>query len=102
MRLIDSDELTTNVLTEDMMSDIWNDDVEACEAFLTLIKDAPTIDAVEVLRCKDCKYRLHLDATEHYPETYICRIDNISGTRKAYRDEWFCADGERRTDENDN
>ena len=91
MRLIDATALINRITKKHGLTEIILD-----------VDESPTIDAVEVIRCKDCKYRLHLGPTEHYPETYICRIDNISGTRKAYRDDWFCADGERRTDENDN
>ena len=40
------------------------------------ISDAPTIDAVEVVRCKDCR------------RWCICR----------HGDDWFCADGERRSE----
>jgi hypothetical protein len=90
MRLIDADALINSIVKKYGRNEIILD-----------IDSAPTIDAEPVVRCKDCKYRLHLGPTEHYPETYVCRIDNVSGTRKAYRDEWFCADGERRTDEDD-
>lgn len=106
MRLIDADALIHALETQDYsgspesLKDWTPQDMTKAE--IADINNAPTIDAVEVIRCEDCKHRLHLGPTEHYPETYVCRIDNVSGTRKAYRDEWFCADGERRTDENDN
>ena len=49
-----------------------------CEA----IENAPTVDAVEVVRCKDCK---------HYKTiTCSCGCNVVS-------DNWYCADGERRT-----
>lgn len=48
-----------------------------------LIYDAPTIDAVTVVRCKDCKRRKN------------CRIPwNID-------DDFFCADGERKDGDSD-
>lgn len=43
------------------------------------ISEAPTIDAVEVVRCKDCKYF----------ETWLCQNEDNY-------DNWFCADGERK------
>ena len=46
------------------------------------IEEAPTLDVVPVVRCKDCKHR---------NEYYSC-----SGRR----DDWFCPNGERRN-END-
>lgn len=41
------------------------------------IKNAPTVDAVSVVRCKDCKHR-------HESEFCECRDDNA-----------FCSEGER-------
>ena len=41
---------------------------------------SPTIDAVSVVRCKDCKWR--------YPDGN-CDYGNKDG-------DWFCADGERK------
>ena len=46
---------------------------------------APTVDAVEVVRCKDCKYF----------KTRLCENEDNY-------DDWFCADGERKDgDDND-
>lgn len=51
MRLIDADKLDYYVIVNP-------EDVNISFRFLTEygIKYAPTIDAVEVVRCKDCKY----------------------------------------------
>ena len=43
------------------------------------IKARSTIDAVKVVRCKDCKYF----------KTLLCQNENNY-------DNWFCADGERK------
>ena len=43
------------------------------------IDKAPTIDAVPVVRCKDCKYF----------KTRLCENEDN-------HDDWFCADGERK------
>lgn len=45
---------------------------------------SPTVDAVPVVRCKDCK---------HYM-TIHCTCDGC-----CISPDWFCADGERRTDD---
>ena len=45
----------------------------------------PIVDAVEVVRCKDCRFR-------HQDGANFCLL----GTQS---DEWFCADGERKEDE---
>ena len=47
------------------------------------IRNAPTVDAVEVVRCKDCK---------HYM-TIHCTCDGC-----CISDDWYCADGERKGD----
>ena len=53
------------------------------------IEDAPTVDAVEVVRCKDCRFRYQDGAN-------FCLLGSM-----CMSDEWFCADGERREDETD-
>ena len=43
------------------------------------LDDMPTVDAVPVVRCKDCKYF----------KTPLCQNEDN-------HDNWFCADGERK------
>lgn len=43
------------------------------------VDEQPTVDAVEVVRCKGCKYF----------KTPLCQIEDN-------HDNWFCADGERK------
>lgn len=45
---------------------------------------SPTVDAVPVVRCKDCKKQ----------GSYDCHITSLTGQTSS--DEWFCADGEKR------
>lgn len=61
------------------------------------IKDAPTIDAVEVVRCCDCKH-LRIDSDFH--EKRYCAIRNVNGGRFC-KDEDYCSYGERRREEDD-
>ena len=44
-----------------------------------ILQEAPTVDAVEIVRCKDCKYF----------KTRLCENEDS-------HDDWFCADGERK------
>ena len=44
-----------------------------------IIKNAPTVDAVEVVRCKDCKYR--------YSDSWCEYVDD---------DNFYCARGKRK------
>ena len=50
------------------------------------VENAPTVDAVEVVRCKDCKF-WECDAI--FPDGW-CRGKHQGNPN------WFCADGERR------
>lgn len=54
-------------------------------AVLNAIEYAPTIDAVPVVRCKDCK---------HWERDVIFNDGWCRGKRHG-NPEWFCADGER-------
>lgn len=66
-RLIDADALMDEALTEGAYGY-----VDAKQ-----ISEAPTIGAVEVVRCKDCKYF----------KTLLCQNEDN-------HENWFCADGE--------
>ena len=58
----------------------------------------PTIDAVPVVRCKDCRwyeiYQLKKDGTgdRRYKPSYCASLGYQT------RPDWFCGDGERRED----
>ena len=83
MRLIDADALAAKIMME--APDFMDGGSSITKAFiLAMVKTrsiAPTVDAVPVVRCRDCKHK----------ET--CKITPLD-TR--FRDEWFCADGKRR------
>lgn len=55
------------------------------------IENAPTVDAVPVVRCKDCKHH------ENEEIGMVYCPNQIGGWVK---ENWFCADGERKDDEN--
>lgn len=50
MRLIDADETIINFGFE------WDDISPTRDEFVAFLKKQPTIDAVPVVRCKDCKH----------------------------------------------
>lgn len=55
-RLIDANRL----IKKAYRSGMWNRSTQAFDLFVVDaedVEDAPTIDAVEVVRCKDCKHR---------------------------------------------
>ena len=51
MRLIDGD-----TLWEKLNDEPWYDNADRDEIALPIVAAAPTVDAVVVTRCKDCKY----------------------------------------------
>lgn len=63
----------------------------------TLVRTAPAVDAVEVVRCKDCKHR-HID--KDFASGKYCSKRWANGGRFCEDDD-FCSYGERRTDATD-
>ena len=58
-----------------------------------LMEEAPAIDAVEVVRCKDCK---HFGGVVF---AYTCRLHSMSNTRIQMNENDFCSYGERKDNE---
>lgn len=58
-----------------------------------LVRTAPTVDAVPVVRCKDCKHWMF-----EYDDVGLCAADvpDIDGVERTALN--FCSIGERRTD----
>ena len=56
-----------------------------------LIEAAPTIDAVPVVRCKDCEYWMY-----EYDDVGLCAVDvpDVDGVERHASD--FCSHGERK------
>lgn len=96
MRLIDADELLAHrfvgVIGEAEKSSYmvgWNTAIEA------VVENAPTIDAVPVVRCRECKY-WHRSLSPDGKIEYF----NFSGCTKMHDGypDFYCADGQRRED----
>ena len=60
---------------------------------LTCVELAPTVDAVEVVRCKDCNHAIV--NVNHIDKPLICCKTKMVGTTE---EDWFCADGKRKKD----
>ena len=60
-------------------------------AFENIIEKLPSAQP-KIIRCKDCKHSFLHDNGEKISR--ICGRTKMCGTTK---DDWFCADGERRT-----
>ena len=97
MRPIDADELLLHkrkMSGADFGGEFWDEAVLASD-----IKNAPTVDAVEVVRCKDCKH--HRDKNEQ-EQQYLAKDTLICTSQDATEDCWnavwpdhFCSCGER-------
>jgi len=70
-------------------------------AFLDFIKEAPAVDAVEVVRCKDCKYSgMYWFGTEDTPRLACLDTDEDGAIYYASATEpmWFCSSGDRKAE----
>jgi len=66
--------------------DMFDDSKEICKELCKVydkIMGLPTIDAVPVVRCKDCKWKV----VTKLKENYCLRCEDI------VKDDYFCADG---------
>lgn len=94
MRLIDAEELERlfNAQIEQGATD-------AFDAFDDALQDALTIDAVPVVRCKDCKHStLPSELTQRYgvPGTMTCHNRRSPCNRRNVGGDDFCSYGERK------
>lgn len=82
MRLIDADALGVGRCSRDVLP---ADYCAGWNGMVRLLEKAPTVDAVEVVRCRDCK---------HYkPDEYECGCDFAGGLPYVKADD-FCSYGE--------
>ena len=75
----------------------WDCNVRAVPDYV--VEKAPAVDAVEVVRCKDCKHR-----TEYFDSgMYVCKHEQcpVCGKAAFVADDHFCGYGERRADDAD-
>ena len=86
-RLIDAEKLAEYKASD--VSEImvwqqgWNDAID------TIMNEEPTVDAVPVVRCKDCKHYWKNKPSDDIP---VCLASP--------KDDAFCSEGERREDGN--
>lgn len=77
-RLIDGDALIAWIKGGQQMT-------SKMKSIICYIKTMPTIDAVSVVRCKDCKW--------------VCFCETENARRQIRDEKWYCADGERKESE---
>ena len=85
-RLIDADELRQVLEVYSEKDSLGHTPLQLCDAM-------PTIDAVEVTRCRDCKW--YVPYTMENKTYKMCRKAHLGS------DDFFCADGERKENRNE-
>lgn len=92
MRLIDAD-----VFEELFDKQIEYGATDIFDAVEDALQDAPTIDAVPVIRCKDCKHRGGYHCPMYHTETSLDDLDGFDDYNVDRTDgDGFCHRGERR------
>ena len=92
MRLIDAD-----TLWEKLDDEPWYDNADRDEIALPIVDAAPTVDAVVVVRCKDCAHStLPSELTQRYgkPGTLTCHNMHAPSNRRNVGSNDFCSYGE--------
>ena len=95
MRLVDADQMVVDESEAYMSAQVqitddlkWLVNFAAHSKIQKLIADTPTVDAVPVVRCKDCKYR---DGTPGQPNILCAQM----------HEDDFCSYGECREDKDE-
>lgn len=95
MRLIDADALLERVPKARLDGEKIDRDGAIADTVM-LICNAPTIDAVEVTRCKDCKYF----STDNPTTDTFGECEKYSTPHTAY-DTFYCANAEKGADDDE-
>ena len=61
---------------------------------MLILREAPTIDAVEVVRCRECKHHYWEQEPCHGKSVHYCKLPHMRGV-EVFK-EFFCYYGERK------
>ena len=95
MRLIDADALGVGRCSKDVLPEAhctgWN-------GLIDLIEKAPTIDAVPVVRCRECKHRYTENCPMYFHDFYWLEGygEYVDDDTDHTEDDYFCPKGERK------
>lgn len=98
MELIDKKALIDEKSWDALIKDYVTGDIQCVQVVdVGDIEEFPTVDAVPVVRCKDCKYSLPNDGKLNDGARYCSRI--YGGAKKEHPAVWdmdYCSGGERK------
>ena len=86
MRMIDAD------ATKRRVADTYFDTLIPCVN--RALDDSPTVDAVPVIRCRECKYHYWEQEPCHGKSVHYCKLPHMRGV-EVFK-EFFCYYGERK------
>lgn len=109
MRLIDADQMAVDESEAYMSAQVqitddlkWLVNFAAHSKIQRLIADTPTVDAVQVVRCKDCKhYRNYPNGLCYLHTEPKPNVRGYSGDAVCVEPEDFCSYGERKEGDTD-
>lgn len=86
------DNCRNHFLAQSVMND-WESEIKGLYDALIILNDTPTVDAVEVVRCKDCKHWRMTVSTGTYGE---CMCDDMETNVLYTMADDYCSHGERK------
>ena len=86
---IDREELIKAIMNDEMLLDTYGT-ADRWEETIAKINSMPSVDAVEVVRCKDCKHTTKSSADKMFVGKLHCRFTGI-----CVDDDFFCKWGEK-------
>ena len=96
MRLIDADWLSEAI--HDNVPAPYDDASWAKDNCLVELEAAPTVDAVPVVRCRECKHRSTEDCPMYFHSSYWHEgyEEYVDDDTDHTEDDYFCQEGERK------
>ena len=105
MRMIDADQMAVDESEAYMSAQVqitddlkWLVNFAAHSKIQRIIADTPTIDAVPVVRCRECKHRYTEDCPMYFHASYWHEgyEEYVDDDTDHTEDDYFCQEGERK------
>ena len=94
MRLIDAKMYCMELYNEMNYPGRSKEFMTAIDVAIADLADAPTVDAVEVVRCRECKHHYWEQEPCHGKSVHYCKLPHMRGV-EVFK-EFFCYYGERK------